>query len=393
MERIEPVARAYPWGSRTRIPELLGADSPAKSPLAELWFGAHPLAPSTIGGVPLDQVIAADPAGQLGGAGELPFLLKVLAAAAPLSLQAHPTREQAEAGYAAEDAAGIARTAAERNYRDRNHKPELIVALTEFHALAGFRPVPRTRELLAELAIPELDRYTVLLDGADGLRGLFTTWLTLPATALAGLVEAVRARCADYAGAGWVAEVAGTVADLAERYPGDPGVLAALLLNRITLAPGEAAFLGAGNLHAYLDGLGVEIMANSDNVLRGGLTAKHVDVVELLRVLSFEPVADPVVRPERIGALRRYPVPAEEFALTVAEVGGGADTTVQGPAILLVTDGAARIGGAEVPRGAAVWLPAAEAAGVTALDRAEVFIATPGAGCGGAAAGAARPGA
>lgn len=374
MERIDAVMQSYPWGSRTLIAELMGQASPSARPQAEAWFGAHPLAPSTVAGRPLTDVIAEDPDAALGPAagmadGTLPFLLKILAAAEPLSLQAHPTLEQAKEGYAAENERGIPLTAPHRNYRDANHKPELIVALTRFDALAGFRPVERTKELFDELAIPELGHYTVLLDApspVEGLRALFTTWLTLPSRVLGDLVEAVRAACGAYGGGGWVGEVAATTADIASRYPGDPGVLASMLLNRITLEPGEGIYLGAGQLHAYLSGMGVEIMANSDNVLRGGLTSKHVDVVELLRVLDFSPAEDPVVRPVVEGAVSSYPTDAGEFRLVRVSVpaGDSVEVPTTGATIVLVVEGAAEMssesGEVRLSPGGAAWVPASE---------------------------------
>lgn len=374
MERIDAVMQSYPWGSRTLIAELMGQASPSARPQAEAWFGAHPLAPSTVAGRPLTDVIAEDPDAALGPAagmadGTLPFLLKILAAAEPLSLQAHPTLEQAKEGYAAENERGIPPTAPHRNYRDANHKPELIVALTRFEALAGFRPVERTKELFDELAIPELGHYTVLLDApspVEGLRALFTTWLTLPSRVLGDLVEAVRAACGAYGGGGWVGEVAATTADIASRYPGDPGVLASMLLNRITLEPGEGIYLGAGQLHAYLSGMGVEIMANSDNVLRGGLTSKHVDVVELLRVLDFSPAEDPVVRPIVEGAVSSYPTDAGEFRLVRVSVpaGDSVEVPTTGATIVLVVEGAAEMssesGEVRLSPGGAAWVPASE---------------------------------
>lgn len=374
MERIDAVMQSYPWGSRTLIAELMGQAAPSAHPQAEAWFGAHPLAPSTVGGRPLTEVIAEDPAAALGPAadvadGTLPFLLKILAASEPLSLQAHPTLEQAKEGFAAENERGIPPTARHRNYRDANHKPELIVALTRFDALAGFRPVDATKELFDELAIPELGHYTVLLDApspVEGLRALFTTWLTLPTRVLGDLVETVRAACAAYDGGGWIGEVAATTADIAARYPGDPGVLASMLLNRITLEPGEGIYLGAGQLHAYLSGMGVEIMANSDNVLRGGLTSKHVDVVELLRVLDFSPAEDPVVRPVVDGVVSSYPTDAGEFRLVGVEVpeGGQVEVPRTGAMIILVVEGEAEVSSAadsvELPRGGAAWVPADE---------------------------------
>lgn len=393
MDRIEAVMQSYPWGSRTLIADLMGEPSPTKRPQAEAWFGAHPLAPSTVGGRPLTDVIADDPEKALGPAagladGTLPFLLKLLAAAEPLSLQAHPTLEQAREGFAAENERGIPPTAPHRNYRDANHKPELIVALTRFDALAGFRPVEKTKQLFRELAIPDLDHYTVLLDASspgEGLRALFTTWLTLPSRVLGDLVEVVRDACGRYDGGGWVGEVAATTADIAERYPGDPGVLASMLLNRITLEPGQGIYMRAGQLHAYLSGLGVEIMANSDNVLRGGMTSKHVDVVELLRVLDFTPAENPVVEPVREGSVATYPTEAGEFRLTRFTVPDGAVARVpaEGAVIVLVVAGEAELtsdgGTVRLSPGNAAWSPAAESGRVLrAIGRGQVeaFVAS-----------------
>lgn len=393
MESIDAVVQSYPWGSRTLIAELMGEPSPAARPQAEAWFGAHPLAPSSVGGRSLADVIADDPGAALGPAAEvsggtLPFLMKLLAAAEPLSLQAHPTLRQARDGFAAENGRGIAPTAPHRNYRDANHKPELIVALTRFDALAGFRPVAKTKELFDALAIPELGHYTVLLDApspAEGLRALFTTWLTLPSRVLQDLVGAVHSACRAYGGGGWVGEVAATTADIAARYPGDPGVLASMLLNRITLRPGEGIYLGAGQLHAYLSGMGVEVMANSDNVLRGGLTSKHVDIVELLRVLDFAPADDPVVRATEVGGVASYDTPAREFRLrrVTAPAGGEVALPGDGPSVVLVVAGSGDVasptGRVELARGRAAWVPAADRACVlraTAQEGVTAFVAS-----------------
>ncbi|MDT5263857.1 MAG: mannose-6-phosphate isomerase, partial [Mycobacterium sp.] len=296
MDLLHGAVRTYAWGSRTAIAEFTGRPSPTAHPEAELWFGAHPGDPARLetdsGEQSLLEVIRADPEGQLGAATRerfgdaLPFLAKVLAADEPLSLQAHPSAEQAMEGFAREDRLNIPVTAPTRNYRDRSHKPELIVALGPFEALAGFRPAARSVELMRALAVSDLDPFIALLSGqseADGLRALFTTWITAPQPDLDVLVPAVLDGAVSYLRSGETtfAAEAKTVLELGERYPGDAGVLAALLLNRITLAPGEGIYLPAGNLHAYLQGVGFEVMANSDNVLRGGLTPKHVDVPEL----------------------------------------------------------------------------------------------------------------
>lgn len=393
MDLLDNPVRPYAWGSRTVIADLLGEPSPSAHPQAELWLGAHPADPSRIvhaGGHRsslLDEV-AADPEGALGAdraekwRERLPFLLKVLAADEPLSLQAHPSAAQAAEGFARENAAGIPVDAPDRNYRDASHKPELICALTRFHALVGFREPPATVELLRALDVPVLGPHVELLAAqpdADGLRALFTTWITLPQSMLDVLVPAVQEGCvrlAADAGSPWVTE-ARSVLELSERYPGDAGVLAALLLNRVTLEPGEALFLPAGVLHAYLAGAGVEIMANSDNVLRGGLTPKHVDVPELVRVLNFAAAPPPVLRGIQDGPWLCYDTPAEEFRLRRWE-GPASDEPLPVPdgsaRILLCTAGRAcvRVAGTqtELARGRALWLPARDV-GVNVVPRAD----------------------
>ncbi|GAA2567501.1 mannose-6-phosphate isomerase, class I [Pseudonocardia hydrocarbonoxydans] len=390
MELLENPVRPYSWGSRTVIADLLGEEVPSPHPQAELWLGAHPGAPSHLvdghgSRTSLLDAITADPRGRLGPDradrwdGRLPFLFKVLAADEPLSLQAHPSAAQAAEGFAREEAAGLDRDAPDRNYRDAQHKPELVCALTEFHALIGFREPTATVELLRDLDVPALAGHAELLAAQPdhhGLRALFTTWITLPQSSLDTLVPALQEGCVRLAGGSerFSAE-ARTVLELSERYPGDAGVLAALLLRRVTLAPGEALYLPAGNLHAYLSGAAVELMANSDNVLRGGLTPKHVDVPELLRVLDFTAPSAPVLHGTPDAGWCRYDTPATEFLLRRWE-GGPDDVRVpgDGPRILLCTSGAAavRSGAAElaVKRGASVWLGASDT-DVTVSARAE----------------------
>ena len=402
MELLENPVRPYSWGSRTVIAELLGEEVPSAHPQAELWLGAHPGDPSRLvhgdgTRTALPDVIATDPAAHLGAdraahwAGRLPFLLKVLAADEPLSLQAHPSLEQAITGFAREDAAGLPRDASDRNYRDANHKPELVCALTEFHALVGFREPAATVALLRALDVPALAAHAELLAGqpdADGLRALFTTWITLPQSMLATLLPALQEGCVRLAGRSERFHIeARTVLELSERYPGDAGVLAAVLLQRVTLAPGEALYLPAGNLHAYLAGVAVELMANSDNVLRGGLTPKHVDVPELLRVLDFTAPSSPVLRGTPDGGWLRYDTPAREFLLR--RWTGGPEARVvalpgSGPRILLCVDGAAGVrsgsGELEIKRGASLWLGAGDV-DVTVAARADgtrLFLASDG---------------
>lgn len=411
MELMDNPVRPYAWGSRTVISGLLGRPTPSAHPEAEMWLGAHPGDPSHLvgadgGRTSLLDALRADPDALLGPdratkwAGNLPFLLKVLAAEEPLSLQAHPSAAQAAEGFARENAAGVPADAPTRNYRDASHKPELICALTPFQALVGFRPVGRTLALLAELDVAMLSAHRALLAAqpdADGLRALFTTWITLPQSVLDRAVPALQEACVAVARSrGDFGPEARMALELSERYPGDAGVLAALLLNLVALEPGEALYLPAGNLHAYLSGAGVELMANSDNVLRGGLTSKHVDVPELLRVLDFRPVTDPVVRGTPDGPWVRYDTDAAEFLLrrladpalgdpTGAGVAPGTEIAVpgSGPRILLCTAGSATVRAAgherALDRGQALWLGAADA-GVTVVPAggAQLFLASDG---------------
>lgn len=390
MEHLQGALRTYTWGSRTLLADLRGTESPAPSPEAELWFGAHPAAPSTIDGRGLDEIIAEDPSAALGErvveqfGEQLPFLLKLLAAGAPLSLQAHPSKEQALAGFQQEEDNGLELHDPRRNYKDPNHKPELIVALTPFQALAGFRPFARTSELFEVLDTPGLARYTSMVDPADeeaSLRALFTTLISLPRKAAVALLEeveqAARALVNTTPAPGnvkpWMRDVLTMYLELAEAYPGDIGALAALLLNYFNLEPGEALYLDAGQLHAYQRGLGVEIMANSDNVLRGGLTSKHVDVPELVRVLKFTALESPraTAQPSETG--EEFVLPIDDFRLGHHRLCDDAQLRVgtDGPAIVLCVSGEAvgttdngADGGAEPAQecvlrpGEAVWIPA-----------------------------------
>ncbi len=359
MEKLSNRIQGYAWGSRTAIPTLLGVP-PTGAPQAELWLGAHPSAPSTVSdGRTLDAFIAQAPSRILGVKvaerfeGRLPFLLKVLAAAEPLSLQAHPSLEQARVGFAAENAAGIPVAAPHRNYRDANHKPEIICALTPFRALCGFRRVADTVRLFDALGLDT----SVLV--RQGLAAYFKQLMTSPhleSLAAAKTVEGFEAECA-------------LARQLAAKYPGDAGVIGALLLNLVELQPGEALYLDAGNLHAYVEGTGIELMANSDNVLRGGLTPKHVDVAELLKVLNFTDGPPNVLRGE-------YPTPVADFSLSRLNVEGSTPLAAAAQ-ILLVTDGEVTLSGATLRRGESVFLGADET-GLVLTGRATVFRATAG---------------
>ncbi|MFF9408649.1 mannose-6-phosphate isomerase, class I [Streptomyces anandii] len=380
MDRLDNTIRPYAWGSTTAIPHLLGVE-PSGEPQAEMWMGAHPGAPSRTARGTLAEVIEADPKRELGPetvarfGPRLPFLLKLLAAGAPLSLQVHPDRRQAEEGYADEERRGIPVDDPRRNYKDANHKPELICALTEFDGLCGFRAPAETARLLAALDVDSLEPYVDLLRARPeeaALREVLTAVLTADREEIAHTVHEAAAACARLGG-----EHA-PYAEIARHYPGDPGVLAAMLLNHVRLQPGEALFLGAGIPHAYLDGLGVEIMANSDNVLRCGLTPKHVDVPELLRVVRFEAAGPGVLRPEAApDGEEVYDTPIDEFRLSrhvLPEGTAAHDLTLGTPQILLCTAGSVRAGEHELTPGHSVFVPAGEKAAVSGAGT--VFRAT-----------------
>ena len=368
-EVLDNPVRPYAWGSPTEIPRLLGVE-PTGEPQAELWMGAHPATPSRVrGGGTLLERIEADPVGELSApvlrrfGPRLPYLMKVIAAARPLSLQVHPNQDQARAGYLDEQERGIPLDSPERSYVDPHHKPELVCAVTPFEALCGFRAVPETLELLAGLApaAPGLQKYVDALRARpdrDGLREVVTGLLTVPADRRGRLVDSVVAACA--AGSG--PDLA-TGVELGEAYPGDPGVIIALLLNRIRLEPGQALFLAAGNVHCYLRGTAVEVMANSDNVLRGGFTRKHVDVPELLRIVDVTGGPPPVLAAVETAPGRRvWTPPVPEFRLESIALGEPVSLDPAGPRIVLVLEGAAelRAGGVTLalPRGGSAWVPA-----------------------------------
>jgi mannose-6-phosphate isomerase len=383
MDRLENPVRHYAWGSARDIPDFLGVP-PDGTPQAELWMGAHPGDSSRVlrGGTPqaLAALIAEDPGAELGPAvaaqygGQLPFLFKLLSAGQPLSLQVHPDQARA--------AARFADPAYADDYTDGNHKPEVICALRDgFEALSGFRPVPATIALLDELAVPGLAASRELLasqPGAAGLAVLVTEILTGAGGAGAGGVGETAATIADVAHAGqrlaggggpWAA-AGRAYARLAVAYPGDPGVLVALLLNHAVLATGEALFTAAGIPHCYLGGFGAELMAASDNVLRAGLTSKRVNVAELLEVLDFRPAPLEVLHPVPAGALETYPVPVPDFRLGRLVLEAEPVTLPGGPQILLGIAGAVRLRAPdgselELRRGQSAYLGAG-CAGVTA---------------------------
>ena len=384
MELIEGAVRAYDWGSPTAIPELLGRP-PTGEPWAELWLGAHPSAPAKVGAraEPLDRLIAADPVAALGPEvaaryGRLPFLFKVLAAASPLSLQAHPSAENAEAGFAREEAMGIPRDGPQRMFRDRSAKPEMICALSRFEALCGIRDPRRTVDLLETLDAAALDPLRRRIDGLPGPQvcDVLSWLLALDPSAAAELAESATQACAALTGDDEWSGLRAAVAGLGAQFPGDRAVVAALLLNHVVLVPGEAMFVGSGCLHAYLGGTAVELMADSDNVLRGGLTSKHTDPAALLEIVDCAASEAPVLRPEPVGGVTAYRAAAEEFCLERLEVDGSASVAA-GPAVLLCTGGCVEANGLTLDRGAAAWVGAGEPR-VVLQGRGTVFCATVG---------------
>jgi mannose-6-phosphate isomerase class I len=410
-EEVHPVTPAllelrcgiqhYAWGDTRFIPHLLGIDNAADEPYAELWMGAHPDLPAeaVIDGkpVPLDELIAARPEEILGPAavaafdGRLPYLFKVLSARSPLSIQTHPSAEAARAGFAREHAAGIPLSAPHRNYRDEQPKEELIAALTDLYALRGFRPLAEIAALGAD--VPEL---ASVLHGfrptPDGLRALYGALMVLPQNDVDAILDPLvaRLRAADeeapftrHDHAFWL-----LAADRLYARNGhhDRGLLSVYLLNLIHLAPGEALYLPSGVLHAYLAGAGMEIMTNSNNVLRGGLTGKHVDVPELIANVTFEGDAPQIVRPAPGAAgVGIYATPTRAFELHRIDVDGSHHherAVAHGADILFVTDGdeavtvTADAGALELPRGGALLAPHAVGYAVTATAPATIYRAT-----------------
>ena len=409
MDLLRPVVRPYAWGSRTAIAELQGRPVPAPGPEAELWMGAHPSAPSGVGRdasgpTALDAVIAADPVRELGPecawrfGGRLPFLLKVLSAERALSIQVHPSRAQAQAGFAAENERGLAPGDPARNYVDDWPKPELLYALTPFEVVAGLRAPADAAALLRALAVDRLQPLAAQLSAAtseQAMAGALASVLEWPEPGRAELVAAVVAACARLSsagsgagsaagsGAGRYADACAAAVRVAADHPGDLGIVALLLMRHVVLQPGQAVFMPAGGLHAYLRGTGIELLANSDNVVRAGLTSKHIDVPELLKLLDpavSVPVLSPGVLADRFAW---FDTPAPEFRLYVLRLDGPSVTLPgAGPRILLCLEGACSLRSApgdtlELRRGESCFISAVDAL-IEAAGSARLVLATPG---------------
>ncbi|EKO3434734.1 mannose-6-phosphate isomerase, class I [Vibrio fluvialis] len=317
----------YDWGSRTAIHDLFGFANEAQQPQAEVWMGTHPNGCSIVKqgstNVSLSELIKQDPSAFLSQStskafGDLPFLFKILAADKALSIQVHPNKQDAELGYAKEQELGIPLSAFNRNYKDANHKPELVYALTEYQAMNGFRPFD---EIIAEFRlcdIPEINGYLEQFErnpNQDGLCHFFVEILSMEEARKVNAID----HLLSYAALNEGRVLCELILDLAEQYPNDVGLFAPLLLNVITLKPGETMFLCARTPHAYIKGTGLEIMANSDNVLRAGLTPKHMDVEELVKCTDFvpKPINTLLTQAEINGCEHHFPVPVQDFQFSV----------------------------------------------------------------------------
>ncbi|UVI37408.1 mannose-6-phosphate isomerase, class I [Brevibacterium spongiae] len=429
MHRLHNTVKNFAWGSTDAIPALLGT-TPDGTPCAELWLGAHPMSPSQLDvhqehtaaerkrrgrlggtdstgavaterklGPNLIEYLAGDPMGLLGhdsveafGA-RLPFLLKVLSASKALSIQVHPNKDQARNGFAAEEAVGPALDAPDRNYKDASAKPELICALTDFHALTGFRPRKAVRATFERMLSQPLTPSSLDFLGAvigslksfgEGKAFSRAVELILGDPRAAGLVDEVAAHGMDelperhVSRLGSAVDPAQTFCELVDDYPHDPGVLVGLMLNRVHLQPGEALAMEAGVLHAYLFGTGIEIMASSDNVLRGGLTSKHVDIEELTTIADFRAGRPRMVEPDRAGVLRGA---TDDFALQALRCPRQTPIERRGAAIALCTAGTVTLNSLgstiTLDRGESAFIAANEPT-VTAEGHGDLFVATTG---------------
>jgi mannose-6-phosphate isomerase len=342
IRRISNSARDYAWGSLNLISDYFGIE-PTNKPMAEIWFGTHAGSPTKVDGA--GHSLLAERQGK-----HLSFLLKILAAAEPLSIQAHPTIAQAKIGFERENAIGIAIDSPTRNYKDAHHKPEMIVALTHFEALTGFRAQTETLELFDLISTGASSEFAQQLQSwrnllSQSIENLFSHLLDSRGQ-LEAATEKFSAAADAVLATGYPGEfkpVLELVLRLQELYPGDPGVVIATLMNYLELKPNQGAQLAAGNIHAYLSGLGIEIMAESDNVLRGGLTPKHIDVDELKQIVNFESEEPPLVEAKELSrGLWQYPRAVDDYSLYRIEVTGQnllADLNLPDDSIILCTGG------------------------------------------------------
>ncbi|EMB4326191.1 mannose-6-phosphate isomerase [Pluralibacter gergoviae] len=352
MKKLINSVQNYAWGSKTALTDLYGIANPENKPMAELWMGAHPKSSSKVLDAdgqprPLREVIDADKAALLGDKvaarfGELPFLFKVLCADNPLSIQVHPNKKASEIGFAKENAAGIPLDAAERNYKDPNHKPELVFALTPFLAMNAFREFSDIAALMQPVADahPAIGQFLQTPD-AGTLSALFAGLLNMQGEEKARALAILNAALESQRGEPW-----DTIRFIATFYPDDSGLFSPLMLNVVKLNPGEAMFLFAETPHAYLQGVALEVMANSDNVLRAGLTPKYIDIPELVANVKFvpKPAAELLTQPQQHGSELDFPIPVDDFAFALHELTADArEVAQQSAAILFCVDGEATI--------------------------------------------------
>jgi mannose-6-phosphate isomerase len=385
----------YAWGGCSFIPQLLHLGNPDKEPFAEYWLGAHDKAPSTLSvegkkTVPLNELISSDPEKYLGsktaGAfGRLPFLFKVLDVREMLSIQVHPDKAEAEKGFARENAAGIPLDAPDRNYKDDNHKPEMMVALSEFYLLHGFLPETPLREMLNN--VPELRSLYTYFD-KKGYQALYAHVMNMPRFRVKEILGPLLKRVLPLYKQGKLSKTtpdfwAARAVDSGMTTIGDPdkGIFSIYFFNLVRLNTGEGIFQGAGMPHAYLEGQNVELMANSDNVLRGGLTPKHVDVDELLKHTRFEGLEPNVLKGHPDGKEKNYPAPVNDFMLTKIEINKGEsfDNQASAPTILLLISGGLSVTGAgelTLKQGESLFILPGEAYKLTAMDNTLIYSAS-----------------
>lgn len=330
--KLDNVIQNYAWGSKSALTKMFGIANPQQQPQAEIWMGAHPNGCAKVHGTgeSLADLLAKNNKRYLGAYtaarfAELPFLLKVLSAEAPLSIQVHPNKRNAEIGFERENQQGIALTSSQRNYKDANHKPELVYALTFFRAMNGFRPIPDIIELFGQMNIHALEQDLARLESQPtnaGLNVFFTTLMTMNDERKAEVLQQLKQSMLRPAKTSQLREALQYIAEFEQLFPHDIGLLAPLFLNTVELAPGEAMFLHAETPHAYVRGTALEIMANSDNVLRAGLTPKHIDVAELIRNTSFNPMHPQAIKlaPVHKDGKQSYPVPVDDFAFDILTV-------------------------------------------------------------------------
>ncbi|CRY53846.1 MULTISPECIES: mannose-6-phosphate isomerase [Yersinia] len=343
MQKMKNAVQNYAWGSTTALTELYGIANPQAKPMAELWMGAHPKSSSEVADAngqwhSLREVIEQDPEANLGHDvftrfGELPFLFKVLCAAQPLSIQVHPSKAAAEIGFAKENKAGIPLDAAERNYKDANHKPELVYALTPFQAMNGFRTLNDIQVLLQPLAAAHPDIAVFLREpNTEHLATLFASLLSMAGEPKTRALAILKSALNNQLGEPW-----DTIRSISRFYPDDSGLFSPLLLNVVTLQPGEAMFLYAETPHAYLNGVALEVMANSDNVLRAGLTPKFIDIPELMANLQFipKPADTLLTSPQQQGNELVFPIPVEDFAFSLHTLTSAPQTLAQNSAAIV----------------------------------------------------------